>query len=140
MSLLKRLYRIARSHGPDTARLKTGILGRLNEPFGPSTGSDGYEGKENRGRTGGGDYRRRTYNGPVRHAFPPQVVDDLAVFGLTPPSSMEAVKRARNREIKKYHSDKFMQDQVKLETSKQIMQILNNAYDRLKKYYETHPG
>ncbi len=49
---------------------------------------------------------------------------------------MEEVRRARNREIKKYHSDKFMNDNNKLETSKQIMQIFNAAYDRLKEYYK----
>ena len=67
---------------------------------------------------------------------PQQVVEDLAVFNLTPPSSMEAVKNARNREIKKYHSDKFVSDPEKLQTSKEIMQIYNAAYDRLQAYYQ----
>ena len=63
-------------------------------------------------------------------------VEDLAVFGLTPPSSLEEVRNARNREIKKYHSDKFMHDPEKFKTSKEIMQIYNAAFDRLGKYYK----
>ncbi len=64
-----------------------------------------------------------------------QVREDLAVFNLSPPSSLEEIRRARNKEIKKYHSDKFIHDAEKLETSKKIMQIYNAAYDRLKNYY-----
>jgi hypothetical protein len=64
-------------------------------------------------------------------------VEDLAVFGLKPPCSFDEVRKARNREIKQYHSDKFLQDSEKLDTSKKIMQIYNAAFDRLKKYYAT---
>jgi DnaJ-domain-containing protein 1 len=67
--------------------------------------------------------------------MPQQVIDDLAVFGLTPPASMAEVRQARNREMKKYHSDKFIHDNEKFETSKEIMQIYNAAYTRLKDYY-----
>ena len=68
-------------------------------------------------------------------AMPAQFVEYLALFNLTPPSSLEEVRKARNREIKKYHSDKFMNNPEKLETSKEIMQIYNTAFDRLKEYY-----
>lgn len=67
--------------------------------------------------------------------YPPQIVEDLKTFGLQPPSSFDEVKKARNREIRKYHSDKFMHDPEKLETSKQIMQILNSAYERLDDWF-----
>ena len=60
----------------------------------------------------------------------------VKVFGLTPPSSMVEVQKARNREIKKYHSDRFIKDPEKFETSKEIMQILNLAYDRLEEHYK----
>ncbi|MEE4359122.1 MAG: J domain-containing protein [Desulfococcaceae bacterium] len=66
-----------------------------------------------------------------------QVADDLAVFNLRPPSSLAEVKKARNREIRKYHSDHFMNDPEKYETSKKIMQIYNAAYERLKKHFDT---
>lgn len=67
---------------------------------------------------------------------PQQVVEDLGVFDLSPPSSWEEVKAARNREIKKYHSDKFVNDPGRFETSKEIMQIYNAACDRLRAYYQ----
>ena len=67
---------------------------------------------------------------------PQQVVEDLGVFDLSPPSSWEEVKAARNREIKKYHSDKFVNDPDRFETSKEIMQIYNAAFDRLRTYYQ----
>ena len=76
---------------------------------------------------------------PSRNPYPgipQQVIDDLAVFGLTPPSSLAAVRAARNKEIKKYHSDKFVNEPDRFETSKEIMQIYNAAFDRLRAYYE----
>jgi curved DNA-binding protein CbpA len=48
---------------------------------------------------------------------------------------MDDVRRARNREVKKFHSDRFLNDPERLETSKKIMQIYNAAYDRLKAHY-----
>ncbi len=70
-------------------------------------------------------------------AFPQQVVQDLAEFGLLPPSSVDEVKKKWKTEVKKYHSDKFIQNPEKLKVSKEIMQIYNAAYDRLKQYYQT---
>jgi hypothetical protein len=67
---------------------------------------------------------------------PQQVIDDLAVFSLTPPSSLADVRAARNKEIKKYHSDKFVNEPDRFEKSKEIMQIYNAAFDRLRAYYE----
>lgn len=64
-----------------------------------------------------------------------QVRDDLQLFGLTPPSSLEAVRQVRNRELKKFHPDKYAGEPEKLETAKKIVQIYNTAYDRLKKHY-----
>ncbi len=64
---------------------------------------------------------------------PDQIKEDLNLFGLTPPSSLDEVKKARNREIKKFHPDKFLQEPEKMETAKRILQIYNAAYDRLEK-------
>jgi hypothetical protein len=69
-------------------------------------------------------------------SIPQQVIDDLAVFSLAPPGSLSQVKKIRNQEIKKYHSDKFIDDPERLKTSKEIMQIYNAAYSRLKEYYK----
>lgn len=99
--------------------------GPWNETGGSSGNDSGY--KTDRG-TG---TQTEEYPG-----IPRQVVDDLAVFDLKPPSSLSEVKKARNREIRKYHSDHFVNDPAKYETSKKIMQIYNAAYDRLKEHYE----
>jgi DnaJ-domain-containing protein 1 len=64
-----------------------------------------------------------------------QLADDLRIFGLTPPASLVEVKKARNREIKKYHPDRFTADMGKLETAKEILQIYNEVYERLAKHY-----
>lgn len=80
-------------------------------------------------------FSTRTNRNPYP-GVPQQVIDDLAVFGLTPPSSLADVRAARNTEIKKYHSDKFVNDPDRFKTSKEIMQIYNAAFDRLRVYYE----
>ena len=87
-------------------------------------------GQRNRKRHGFGD------NTETYPDMPARFVENLALFNLTPPSSLDEVRKARNREIKKYHSDKFINDPEKLEISKEIMQIYNAAFDRLKEYYE----
>ncbi len=71
---------------------------------------------------------------------PQQVVEDLGLFDLSPPSSLSEVKRARNREMKKFHSDRFVNDPAKFQTSKEIMQIYNAAFDRLRRFYESRSG
>jgi hypothetical protein len=67
--------------------------------------------------------------------FPRQVIEDLAVFNLKPPSSLEEVKRMRNLEMKTYHADRFYNDPERFQTAQEIMQIYNAAYERLKAYY-----
>ncbi len=68
--------------------------------------------------------------------IPQHVIDDLSVFGLTPPSSLDEVRTVRNTEIQKYHSDRFVNDPDRFETSTEIMQIYNAAFERLRAYYE----
>ena len=133
MGILERLYKIARSnvlHHAESPE-KDASNDEKQEQYFESAENYEYEEYEEEqaysGFSGGGN---------VHYGAPKQVVEDLAVFNLKPPSSIDEVRRARNREIKKYHSDKFMNDNEKLETSKQIMQIFNAAYDRLKEYYK----
>ncbi|QTA82131.1 Chaperone J-domain-containing protein [Desulfonema limicola] len=119
-NVLKRIYKIVRSKTPSPESIvETWLRKKTKTDFGESweKSSQDTEFKNN-------------------YSVPRQIVDDLAAFGLTPPSCLDEVRKARNREIKKYHSDKFMNDPEKLETSKQIMQIYNAAYDRLKVYYD----
>lgn len=86
-------------------------------------------------------YRAETERSrPHPSGYPQQVVEDLGLFDLTPPSSLSEVKRARNQEMKKFHSDRFVNDPAKFQTSKEIMQIYNAAYERLRKFYESRSG
>ncbi len=97
---------------------------------------------------GSGDQRRREDHSRARteqsrphpSGYPRQVVEDLGLFDLTPPSSLSEVKRARNREMKQFHSDRFVNDPAKFQTSKEIMQIYNAAFDRLRRFYESRSG
>lgn len=65
-----------------------------------------------------------------------QLVDDLALFGLKLPSSFKEVKSARNREMLKYHPDKFASDTEKLKVANDIALIYNAAFDRLEKHFD----
>ncbi len=134
-SIFKRLADVARSYiqtGDQETVFKTG-----QGPDGGHRTRSRSDGSQGRGAEGHSRSSARRQAPRANHGgTPQQVVEDLAVFNLTPPSSMEAVKNARNREIKKYHSDKFLNDPERLETSKEIMQIYNAAYDRLQAYYK----
>lgn len=134
--VLKRLKNIARSYvsqgvgGLTGEKKDRGTLYReYDSPFFEREFSDENLGGENA-------YFKASGTNASDSAFPNQVIEDLSVFGLKPPSSLAEVRRARNREMKKYHSDKFINDSEKREISKEIMQIYNAAYERLSAYYE----
>ncbi|NQU65384.1 MAG: hypothetical protein HQ517_14035 [SAR324 cluster bacterium] len=80
---------------------------------------------------------QRTYHESIKPKYGEQFVEDLQLFGLAPPSSMEEVRQVRNREMKKFHPDKYLNQPEKMETAKQIVQIYNAAYDRLKGNFKT---
>jgi len=135
-SLLKRLGNVARSYVNAGSRRREELKDIDEDPL----RNGDWRAKDNgtyHGRKQEEASTRFSQDRPSYSGLPQQVVDDLAVFNLTPPASMDAIRQARNREIKKYHSDKFINDPEKLETSKEIMQIYNAAYDRLKSYYES---
>ncbi len=141
--ILKRLFHISRAHSPQRPRFfskKQKKIRFASDREGASNRSEGSysdksEGSE-RSSHGGRKNSNKSTDGIDYPGVPPQVVEDLAVFGLTPPSSLEKIREVRNREIKKYHSDKFLHDPEKLDTSKKIMQIYNTAFDRLEGYYK----
>lgn len=128
-SVLGRLYRIAKSNVLSYAERFSDRLD--NEPV-DDTGQETFKRESSGTNDGDSGEFRKSYTSDI----PRQVIEDLALFKLQPPSCLAEVKKARNREIKKYHSDRFMNDPEKLKTSKEIMQMINAAYDRLKKYYE----
>ncbi|PCI29498.1 MAG: hypothetical protein COB67_03820 [SAR324 cluster bacterium] len=103
---------------------------------------------ENKQRTAGGNeekggqerYKTESNRSTSSSKDVPQVTTDLQLFGLTPPSSLAELKKARNREIKKYHPDRFSNDPEKLKTAQEIMQIYNEVYDRLQDHYRRTEG
>jgi DnaJ-domain-containing protein 1 len=70
------------------------------------------------------------------YGLPQQVVDDLALFGIPLPGSWDEVIKARNREMKKYHPDKYMSKEEKVDAANEIAQIYNAAFERLEKFYD----
>jgi hypothetical protein len=134
-NIFKRILEMARAEGAWRLRrfgdMLFGDLEKKAYDFRAGDRSGGKGPGENGDRTGGAGASHSRTN----RAAPRQVVEDLAVFNLTFPSTWEQVRKARNREIKKYHSDMFVGDPEKYRTSKEIMQIYNAAYDRLKSYY-----
>ncbi len=121
-SILKRLFNIARAH----------IGGAISKRFDFPEKGFGFD-RDFFSRKPGEAHQREA----PKPKWPQEVVDDLNIFGLTPPSNLEEVKKARNREAKKYHTDRFTGDPEKEETTKRIMQIYNAAFDRLEKWYQS---
>ena len=64
-----------------------------------------------------------------------EIERDLEVFNLNPPSSWKEVRKRRNDLIKKYHSDLYSSNPEKEKIAKEITQIYNDTYDRLKKHF-----
>ncbi len=139
IDILERLYRIAKANLPDPPEIIENFIEKHKDGIFRWKSRDEYGDWDfNSWKDGGGDQTTygendfKSYNSGI----PRQVIDDLAVFGLVPPSSMKEVKKARNREIKKFHPDHFLNNPEKLKTAKEILQIYNAAYDRLKEYYK----
>jgi len=124
-TIFNRIFRVLRSYGVDISGRfdrkedhRDSYTDNHEEPFGSNNFSfddvppEGYPG------------------------YPDQILEDLSNFKLTPPSSLAEIKRARNQEIKKYHPDRFMDDPARIETAKEILQIYNASYARLKKFFQ----
>ena len=124
----RRLFRIIRSHY-NTGTDHTGI-GNPND--GPDINRGGAPFDHGNPQSGEGSSQRIS-------DYPDQIIEDLANFKLTPPSSFAEVKKARNRESKKYHPDRFVNDPERQATAQKIMQIYNASYERLKAFFQSHP-
>lgn len=132
--LLQRVAQIVRSYVSSTLDFPSDPANQINqgeeEPYTGHSAGRKKTRQKNRD-TAAAQSSRNPYPGIPQH-----VIDDMAVFGVIPPSSLDDVRAARNKEIKKYHSDNFVDDPDRFETSKEIMQIYNAAFDRLRVYYE----
>lgn len=136
-NLIERLFNIARANVQQAfGHILEKAEDRLDDwearVFGEEAQDTGTRDRQSSGGASSNFYSQTEASG-----YPQQVVQDLATFDLKPPSSLSEVKKARNREMKKFHSDRFVNDPEKFQTSKQIMQIYNAAYERLRKYYES---
>jgi hypothetical protein len=140
MSVSKRLYNVFKSLTADQIDTFTEYFNQGNQYFDDLL-SDWEKEHYSDFKTSSKDnhqeqaYSKSYSKSESKSAYSKQVIDDLSLFELTPPASLQAVKKARNREIKKYHPDHFNNDKSRQETAKQIMQIYNNAFERLEKYY-----
>lgn len=127
-TVLRRLLRIIQSYH----NAGTGKIGTENQKggFDRNRGGDSFE-------------YSRTHSGkkepPQDSGYPERILEDLANFNLTPPSSFAEVKKARKRESKKYHPDRFANDPDKQATAQKIMQIYNASYERLKAFFRDSP-
>ncbi len=128
--IFRRLYNITRSRIPNVTRNKDHEYSSFEEfdPLDKNSEQDAGSRSSSDFNSAGGSKQSQN--------VPQQVVEDLKVFDLTPPSSLEEVKKRRNEEIKKYHSDRFISDPERFKTSTEIMQIYNAAYERLKEHYK----
>lgn len=153
-NILNRLCRVATAYGLKNTTAIKKLLKNRDNTFSREFGDQDFDRIrekfssffDNQKKRAGSSQQKTGQRNRKRHGFgddtetcsdmPTGFVENLALFDLTPPSSLDEVRKARNREIKKYHSDKFINDPEKLETSKEIMQIYNAAFDRLKEYYE----
>lgn len=128
--IFRRLYNITRSRIPKITRNRDHEYSTYEELDEFNTKSD-----RDTGSRSSSDFNSAGASWQYQKV-PQQVVEDLKVFDLAPPSSLEEVKKRRNQEIKKYHSDRFINDPERFKTSTEIMQIYNAAYERLKEYYK----
>ena len=127
--LLKRLYNIARTFRPER-KAESGDWLHQDTQADPSDSREPHQNAHRSFSTGMNDKN-------PGNDFPAQIIEDLANFNLSPPASLEAVRQARNMQFKKYHPDKHHGDPEKAETAKEIMQIYNASYERLKEFYKT---
>ena len=124
--IIKRIYRIVRAGNPFRGSLDAGLSplesladASFTQTADAADAADGFSAAPE-----------------TPPPYPASVLEDLSLFGLSPPADLADVRRARNREVKKYHPDRFGQNPEKAHTAKEILQILNTAYDRLATFFE----
>ncbi len=137
MDVSQRLFRIMRSIAED----KFESIGRFIEEGSDffderlRSWEDEFDINDESSSTKHQHYKQGTESTSEENGYDLQLKEDLQLFGLIPPSSLEEVRQVRNREMKKFHPDKYLNQPDKLETAKRIVQIYNTTYDRLKKHY-----
>lgn len=131
--MFDRLFNISRAYINHHLRKKNNDSVKYDD-FDSETGSNDTAGGKGYNYSSSSD---STATGTAKNTYglPQQVVDDLALFGITPPGNWNEVIVARNREMKKYHPDKYMKAEEKVDAANEIAQIYNAAFERLKKHF-----
>jgi len=136
MDLSRRLYRVLRTLTEDRLSTLDRIIERgdafLDERLREWEEKLGLNDQDEFSTSNGDTHYNEPNYARTDSAYSVQFVEDLRLFDLEPPSSLQEVKKARNREMKVFHPDKYLNDPDKLEIANQIVQIYNDAYERLK--------
>jgi curved DNA-binding protein CbpA len=64
------------------------------------------------------------------------LVREYSVLGLTPAASMDEVQKAYKKLIIANHPDRFASDPVALKKATEMTQKINEAYQKIKSFYE----
>jgi len=137
MDVSQRLFRLMRTIAED----KFETIGRFIEESNDflderlRTWETDYEFRDEEPDADTTQQKEHTESQPFESESSKQFIEDLQLFGLIPPSSLEEVRQVRNQEMKKFHPDRYLNQPEKMETAKKIVQIYNAAYDRLKKSF-----
>ncbi len=78
-------------------------------------------------------FNEKSAAGTSEKNFSKQLKEDLELFELVPPIDLQELKKQRNAIYKKYHPDLFHNDLAKKTTAKEIIQLYNDAYERIMK-------
>lgn len=119
MSITRRLQRILRAH---LGSLRGDPFDEPREPTFDEAGDVG--GRE----TAGG-------NDPA-HGVPPDVAEAYRALEVPVGSDRETVKKGYRRVMKKYHQDRFQNDEEKREIAGTVSKRLNRAHDRILEYLD----
>lgn len=73
---------------------------------------------------------------PTTPDVPPEVAEAYRALEVPVDSDRDTVKTAYRRLMKRYHQDRFQQDDERRETAGEVSKQLNVAYDRILKYLD----
>ena len=74
---------------------------------------------------------------PERVSVPPELVEDFKILGVLPGVSLEECKKSWKLLLKKNHPDRYALEPEKLAQVTFLCTKINNAYRRIKHWFET---
>ncbi|BBM89576.1 hypothetical protein COTS27_01281 [Spirochaetota bacterium] len=85
------------------------------------------------------DYFSKNNPPNTEATIPTPIVEALAVFDLTYPTTLAEVTKKRNALLKTYHPDRFEHDTRKKDTANDMIQLINEAYEKARAYLNAKP-